>query len=117
MIYFFLTIAILITLADKVHAQGKFAQVNGLRVYYEVHGKGEPLVLLHGGGSTIETSFGRVIPHFATTHRVVAIERQAHGRTADRNTPAAFEQDADDVAAVLKQFGVKIGRASCRERA
>src|SRR5688572_24814588 len=107
MIYFFLTIAILITLADKVHAQGKFAQVNGLRVYYEVYGKGEPLVLLHGGGSTIETSFGRVIPHFAKTHRVIAIERQAHGRTADRDTPATFEQDADDVAEVLKQIGVK----------
>jgi pimeloyl-ACP methyl ester carboxylesterase len=61
-------------------------------------------VLLHGGGSTIETSFGRVIPHFAKTRRVIAIERQAHGRTADRNTPATFEQDADDVAALLRHL-------------
>src|SRR5687768_11962870 len=107
MIYLLLTIAILMTLTDTMHAQGKYAEVNGLRVYYEIHGKGEPLVLLHGGGSTIETSFGRVIPHFAKTRRVIAIERQAHGRTADRNTPATFEQDADDVAAVLKQIGIK----------
>src|SRR5687768_10961905 len=106
MIYLLLTIVILMTLADTMHAQGKYAEVNGLRVYYEIHGKGEPLVLLHGGGSTIETSFGRVIPHFAKTHRVIAIERQAHGRTPDRNSPATFEQDADDVAALLKQIGV-----------
>ena len=102
-----LLIAILITIAIESRAQGKYAEVNGLRVYYEMHGSGEPLVLLHGGGSTIETSFGRVIPLFAKTRRVVAIERQAHGRTADRSSPATFEQDADDVAGLLKQIGVK----------
>lgn len=106
MIYILMA-ALLITLAGVVNGQGKYAEVNGLRVYHEIYGKGQPLVLLHGGGSTIETSFGRVIPHFAKTHRVIAIERQAHGRTADRNTPATFEQDADDVAALLKQLGVE----------
>jgi pimeloyl-ACP methyl ester carboxylesterase len=99
-----LMVALLMTLASIVNGQGKYAEVNGLRVYYEIHGKGEPLVLLHGGGSTIETSFGRVIPHFAKTRRVIAIERQAHGRTADRDTPATFEQDADDVAALLRHL-------------
>jgi pimeloyl-ACP methyl ester carboxylesterase len=103
----FFLIAILMTMAAESNAQGKYAEVNGLRMYYEIHGSGEPLVLVHGGGSTIETSFGRVIPIFAKTRRVIAIERQAHGRTPDRDSPATFEQDADDVAELLKQIGVK----------
>ena len=78
-----------------------YAPVNGLQMYYEVHGEGRPLVLIHGGGSTIETNFSRVLPQFAKNRMVIAVELQAHGRTKDRDTPSSFKQDADDVAALL----------------
>ena len=94
-------------LESNAQNAGKFADVNGLKMYYEVRGSGEPLVLIHGGGSTIETSFGRVMPLLAKTRKVIAVERQAHGRTADRETAATFEQDADDIAELLKQIGVR----------
>jgi pimeloyl-ACP methyl ester carboxylesterase len=83
-----------------------YANVNGIRMYYEIHGTGQPLVLIHGGGSTINTAFDKLIPLFAKTHRVVAMELQAHGRTSDRSTPESFEQDADDVAELLKQLNI-----------
>lgn len=83
-----------------------YASVNGLKMFYEIHGTGEPLVLIHGGGSTIQTSFGRVLHSFARTHKVIAVELQAHGHTADIDRPLSFEQDADDVAELLKQLGV-----------
>ena len=51
---------------------GHYAEVNGLKMYYEVHGSGRPLVLIHGGGSTIESTYGRVLPEFAKAHRVIA---------------------------------------------
>lgn len=85
---------------------GHRAKVNGLDLYYELHGKGRPLVLLHGGGSTIETTFGRILPDLARTHRVIAVELQAHGHTPDIDRPLSFEQDADDVAALLQQLKV-----------
>ena len=82
--------------------------VNGLQMYYEVHGAGGgvPLVLLHGGGSTIDSTYGRVLPYFAQHRRVIAVEEQAHGRTSDRDRPERFESSADDVAALLAQLGV-----------
>jgi len=80
--------------------------VNGLRMYYEEHGSGPPLVLLHGGGSTAQTSFGAIIPALARAHRVIAPEQQAHGRSGDRDRPLSFEQMADDTAALLGQLGV-----------
>jgi pimeloyl-ACP methyl ester carboxylesterase len=81
--------------------------VNGLRMYYERHGStGTPLVLIHGGGSTIGTTFGRLLPLFAATHRVIAVEVQAHGHTPDVDRPFTFEQDADDVAALLDSLKV-----------
>jgi pimeloyl-ACP methyl ester carboxylesterase len=84
------------------------APVNGINMYYEVHGRkdGVPLVLLHGGGSTIEVTFSRVLPVFAGSRRVIAVEEQAHGRTTDRNAPVAFESSADDVAALLRYLQV-----------
>jgi len=76
-------------------------------MYYEIYGNDAmPLVLIHGGGSTIETSFGTILPFLSGYSKVIAVELQAHGRTNDRNTPESFEQDADDVAALLKYLKV-----------
>jgi pimeloyl-ACP methyl ester carboxylesterase len=107
----FLTLLLLINLAHfqmtaQNLQQGSYAIVNGLRMYYEIHGTGKPLVLLHGGGSTIESTFGRILPDLAKTHQVIAVELQAHGRTRDIDRPLSFEQDADDVAALLKQLHI-----------
>lgn len=85
---------------------GHYAAVNGLRMYYEIHGNGKPLVLIHGGGSTIQSTYGRVLPEFAKAHLVIAVELQAHGHTPDIDRPLSFEQDADDVAALLKQLKI-----------
>lgn len=84
-----------------------YANVNGLKMYYEIHGTGNPLVLIHGGGSTLQTSFGRVIDLLAQTHKVIAVEIQAHGHTANIDRPLSFEQDADDIAALLKKINIK----------
>jgi pimeloyl-ACP methyl ester carboxylesterase len=79
-------------------------------MYYEIHGKGEkPLVLVHGGGSTIETSFHYLLPLMSAHRRVIALETQGHGRTSDRNGAETFQQDADDVAALLGYL--QIGKA------
>jgi len=83
-----------------------FALVNGMNMYFQIYGKGKPLVLIHGGGSTIETTFGRVIPLLAKHHQVIAVELQAHGRTNDRGTALSFEQDADDVIALLSHLKI-----------
>ena len=85
-----------------------YEPVNGIRIYYEVPGGGDgvPLVLLHGGGSTIEVTFGRVLPIFAQSRRVIALEEQGHGRTTDRAAPVSFESSADDVAALLRALDV-----------
>lgn len=92
------------TLLESGHAP-----VNGINMYYEVHGRadGVPLVLLHGGGSTIEVTFGRVLPVFAAGRRVIAVEEQGHGRTSDRDGPVTFETSADDVAALLRYLKVE----------
>ena len=96
--------------ANHIQAQtkesGHYANVNGIKMYYEIHGSGQPLVLLHGGGSTIFTTFGKILPMLAKTHKIIAVELQAHGRTGDRNSPESFEQDADDVAELLKQLNI-----------
>jgi uncharacterized protein YndB with AHSA1/START domain/pimeloyl-ACP methyl ester carboxylesterase len=84
-----------------------YAPVNGLQMYYEIHGGGGmPLVLMHGGGSTIESSFGHLLPLLARHRRIIAVEMQAHGRTNDRDGPESFQQDADDVAGLLGWLGV-----------
>ena len=84
------------------------APVNGIRIYYEIHGRrdGVPLVLLHGGGSTIEVTFARVLPVFAAGRRVIALEEQGHGRTSHREGPVSFESSADDVAGLLRHLRV-----------
>ena len=83
-----------------------YSVVNGLKMYYEIHGEGSPLVLIHGGGSTIQTTFGHVIPDLAMHFRVIAVELQAHGHSGDRNAAESFEQDADDVAQLVKNLNI-----------
>jgi pimeloyl-ACP methyl ester carboxylesterase len=90
----------------KQDSSSGYGSVNGLKMYYEIHGTGTALVLIHGGGSTLQTTFGRVLHSFAKTHRVIAVEMQAHGHTADINRPLSFQQDADDIAALLSQLHI-----------
>jgi pimeloyl-ACP methyl ester carboxylesterase len=97
--------------ADKVASmmnatpQTGYAPVNGLEMYYEIHGRGEPLVLLHSAFYTIGM-WGPFLASLAETHRVVAVEFQGHGHTADIDRPFSYEQLADDVAAVLDHLGI-----------
>ncbi len=91
---------------NATNSKKGYAMVNGLNMYYEIQGSGPALVLIHGGGSNINTTFGRVIPLFAKTRKVIAVEMQAHGRTADIDRPLSFEQDADDISALLQQLGI-----------
>src|SRR5215218_2107711 len=91
----------------RVQGTGSYVSVDGLEMYYEIHGTGEPLVLLHGAFSAIGTSFGNVLPKLAESRRVIAFEMQAHGRTADIDRPMSMEQMADDTVAALNQLGVE----------
>jgi pimeloyl-ACP methyl ester carboxylesterase len=93
--------------SDAASAHAHYANVDGLRMYYRDQGTGRVLVLLHGGGSTVETSFGALLPELARSHRVIAVEEQAHGHTADIVRPLSFEQMADDTAALLEQLHVR----------
>lgn len=92
---------------DSAAFTSGYSAVNGIRMYYELHGSGKPLVLIHGGGSTIETTFGRIIPYLSQHRQVIAVELQAHGHTNDRDAELSFEQDADDVATLLKSLRVE----------
>ena len=99
-----------LALAAGAPVQRSYAPVNGLKLYYEIHGKpakdGVPLVLLHGGGSTIETSFKRLLPLLAKHRQIIAFEQQGHGHTADVDRPFSFAQSADDAAALLAYLHV-----------
>jgi pimeloyl-ACP methyl ester carboxylesterase len=97
-------------MADTIKTKPGFSDVNGIKIYHEIYGKGEPLVLIHGGGSTIASSFGMIIPLLAGKYQLIAVELQNHGRSGQRNIPQTFEQDADDVAELLKTL--KVTKAS-----
>src|SRR5882762_10059974 len=98
---------IAINMNIAVAQTGKYAVVNGVHMYYEVYGTGRPLVLIHGAASTIETTFGRLIPALAKTHKIIAVELQAHGHSDNRDgRQITFEEDADDVAALLQQLHI-----------
>ncbi|RPI24888.1 MAG: alpha/beta hydrolase [Chloroflexota bacterium] len=86
-------------------ARTGYAPVNGLQMYYEIHGTGQPLVLIHGAFSGIGTSFGALLPGLSRTRQVIAFELQAHGRTADIDRPLSIELMADDVAAAIRHLG------------
>ena len=83
--------------ATDTRGTGQYAEVNGLKLYYETHGAGRPMILLHGGLMSGET-FGPVIGALAADHRVVLPDLQGHGRTADIDRPLTYEQVADDTA-------------------
>ncbi len=83
-----------------------YVHVNGLEMYYEIHGEGQPLVLLHGAFSAIGTSFGKLIPGLSGDRQVIAFELQAHGRTADIDRPLTLEGMADDVAEAIHKLGL-----------
>ena len=83
-----------------------YASVNGLQLYYEIHGRGRPLVLLHGGLLTIDLNFGPLLELLAATRQVIALELQGHGRTADTSRPMTIEALAGDVVALLDHLGI-----------
>lgn len=85
--------------------QSGYAPVNGLEIYYEIYGEGEPLVLLHGSFMTINSSYGALIPELAKSNKVIAVELQGHGRTADIDRPFTYPNFADDVAGLLDHLG------------
>jgi pimeloyl-ACP methyl ester carboxylesterase len=88
-------------------AKGSYVSVNGLNMYYEVHGAGAPLVLLHGSFLTIDLNFGQMIPLLAKDRKVIAVEQQAHGHTEDIDRPFSYEQMADDTARLLRQLNIE----------
>ena len=83
-----------------------YAHVNGLALYYEIHGSGEPLILLHGGLGSTEM-FADIVPSLAKTRRVIAADLQAHGRTADISRPLNIESLADDIAGLIDQLQIQ----------
>ncbi len=86
-------------------SKGNYAEVNGLEMYYEIHGTGRPLVVLHGAYMTIDL-MGEIVPELAKTRQVIAVEQQGHGHTADVDRPLTYEQMADDTAALLGHIGI-----------
>jgi pimeloyl-ACP methyl ester carboxylesterase len=99
---------LLLTTSSVANAQAKGARVkvNGMQMYYEVSGQGDPLVVLHGAYMNIP-SMGAIIPKLAQTHRVYALELQGHGRTTDIDRPITYQNLADDVAAFMDAVGLK----------
>ena len=94
------------TIHTKEDLPGKFAPVNGLKLYYELYGSGEALVMLHGGVGASEM-FGDNLAAFAADRQVIAVHLQGHGRTADIDRPLSYELMADDISAMLKYLRVE----------
>ncbi len=84
---------------------GHYAAVNGIDLYYEIHGEGRPLILIHGGMGGI-SMFAQVLPALAASRQVIGIELQAHAHTADVDRPLRLETMADDVAALIRHLGL-----------
>src|SRR4029450_2800980 len=85
---------------------GNYASINDLKMYYEIHGTGQPLVMLHGAYMTIEM-MGEIVPSLAESRQVIATELQGHGHTADIDRPLTYEHMVDDVAAPLHHLGLQ----------
>jgi pimeloyl-ACP methyl ester carboxylesterase len=103
-----LAAALALGFAGAAHAET--ASINGLNMYYEVHGEGDPIVLLHGAYMSIDSNWAGLIPTLAKDHQVIAVELQSHGHTSDRDTPITYEGMSDDVAALLDEL--KIDKAA-----
>lgn len=84
-----------------------YKRVNGIQLYYEIYGAGKPLVLIHGGGSSILFDFKEVIRRLENKFQLIGIDLQNHGRSEHRDIPETFEQDARDVAALLGELNIK----------
>lgn len=92
--------------ADKGKSAGHYADVNGIKLYYEIRGTGRPLILLHGGLGAIEM-FGPNLPALAKARQVIAVDLQGHGRTADIDRPISVELMADDIAALITHLRIE----------
>src|ERR1700719_5088674 len=89
----------------RVKGTGQYAEVNGINLYFETHGAGRPLILLHGGLGSGEM-FGPVLPMLAERHQVIAVDLQGHGRTADIDRPIDVRLMAGDIAALIDHLGL-----------
>ena len=90
---------------SEAQGTGQYAEVNGINLYFETHGTGRPLILLHGGLMSGEM-FGPTLPSFAERHQVIAVDLQGHGRTADIDRPIDIRLMADDIAALVVHLGL-----------
>ncbi len=88
------------------NSAGNYASVNGISLYYEIHGTGKPLVMLHGGFGTFET-FAALSPALAAKHQVIGVDLYGHGRTALTDRPLRFEHMADDIAGLIEHLGLE----------
>ena len=93
------------TWTTDVKGTGAYADINGLHQYYEVHGDGRPMILLHGGLGSGEM-FGPILPTLSAHHQVITPDLQGHGRTADIDRPIDERLMADDVAALIDHLGL-----------
>ena len=93
------------TTSQQAAVDSNRVDINGMKMYYEVSGAGDPIVVLHGAYMNIPT-MGEIIPQLARTHRVYAIEFQGHGRTTDIDRPITYQNLADDVAAFMDSVGL-----------
>lgn len=91
--------------SDVAKGDGYYADVNGIRLYYEIHGEGKPLVLLHGGLGA-GSMFGANLPALAKGRQVILVDLQGHGRTADIDRPLSVQNMADDIAALVTHLGM-----------
>jgi pimeloyl-ACP methyl ester carboxylesterase len=87
-------------------ATSGYAPVNGLKLYYEIHGSGQPLILIHGGLGASDM-FAAIVPTLAANRQVIAVDLQGHGRTADIDRALGYDTMADDIAALLKHLGIE----------
>ena len=103
LVMFLLFSQILLSQSNKTTG---YAPVNGMKIYYEISGEGKPLLLLHGAYMTIDMNWNQLIPELSKTRKVIAVEMQGHGRTADIERPFSFETMADDVVQTLKYLKI-----------
>ncbi|GHO58385.1 alpha/beta fold hydrolase [Ktedonobacter robiniae] len=94
------------TTSNTNHPAGKYAPINGINLYYELHGTGEPLIMLHGGFGTFDM-FAALSPTLAQNHQIIGVDLYGHGRTALTDRPFDFEHLADDIAGLIEHLGLE----------